>query len=123
MLGLLLSLFVLCATSVIASSATLIPDLTGSNITVVAPGQSAYASASTACKCLSPFFCVLQALIKRKLFTVNLRFKFDPAAVTFPKTTQDVSNILKIANSLNYQAVARSGGVRIFYYSSHQFYP
>ena len=105
-----------------ASSAGLIPDLTGSNITVVAPGQSGYASASTPCKRLSLFFCVFQALIKIKLFTVNLRFTFDPAAVTFPKTTQDVSTILKIANSLNYQAVARSGGVRIFHYSSHQFH-
>lgn len=46
---------------------------------------------------------------------VNLRFTFKPAAVTFPKTPQDVSEIVKLGNTQNIQVVARSGGVSDIY--------
>ncbi|KDR73360.1 hypothetical protein GALMADRAFT_251979 [Galerina marginata CBS 339.88] len=69
--------------------ASLIADLRGQNLTVLAPGDSGYANASA---------------------PVNLRFAFQPAAITFPYTTLDVSEILKITSSHNHQAVARSGG-------------
>jgi len=43
---------------------------------------------------------------------VNLRFTFEPAAIAFPNTAQDVSTVLKIGQQYNFQVVARSGGVR-----------
>jgi hypothetical protein len=47
--------------------------------------------------------------------TDNLRFNFQPAAITFPNTAQDVSAITQIAREFNYSVVARSGGVRLCY--------
>ena len=47
-----------------------------------------------------------------KFTTVNQRFTLTPAAVTYPNTADDVSAVLKIAQSYNYKATARSGGVR-----------
>ena len=44
----------------------------------------------------------------------NLRFVFQPAAIAYPNTAQDVSAVLKIAQQFNYSVVARSGGVRLF---------
>ena len=44
--------------------------------------------------------------------TDNLRFTFEPAAIAYPNTAQDVSTVLKMAQQSNYQVVARSGGVR-----------
>lgn len=43
---------------------------------------------------------------------VNLRFDFEPAAVAFPTTIQEVSDIVKLGDKINHQVVARSGGVR-----------
>ncbi|KAF8219076.1 FAD-binding domain-containing protein, partial [Tricholoma matsutake] len=63
--------------------------LTSAGISAVFPGNNGYGNATT------PF---------------NLRFAFQPATVTFPKTSKDVSNIVKIGASLGYQIVARSGG-------------
>ena len=45
--------------------------------------------------------------------TDNLRFTFQPAAIVFPNTAQDVSAIMQIAQEFNYSVVARSGGVRV----------
>ena len=53
--------------------------------------------------------------------TDNLRFNFQPAAITFPNTTQDVSTIMQITQKFNYSVVARSGGVR-FFVTQHQAY-
>jgi hypothetical protein len=53
--------------------------------------------------------------------TDNLRFIFQPAAITFPNTAQDVSAIMQIAQEFNYSVVARSGGVRLFVIQ-HQSY-
>ncbi|KAF9050600.1 hypothetical protein BJ165DRAFT_1316831, partial [Panaeolus papilionaceus] len=40
----------------------------------------------------------------------NRRFTFKPAAVTYPRNTQDVSTIVKISAQYNYSVSARSGG-------------
>ncbi|KDR69185.1 hypothetical protein GALMADRAFT_145590 [Galerina marginata CBS 339.88] len=69
--------------------ADLISSLTSQSFTVLVPSSSGYSNASTA---------------------FNLRFTFKPAAIVFPKSTQDVSTILKLATSFRHQAVARSGG-------------
>ena len=42
---------------------------------------------------------------------VNLRFNFQPAAITYPKSPEDVSRIVKIGASSGLKVVARSGGV------------
>ena len=41
----------------------------------------------------------------------NLRFNFQPAAITYPKSPEDVSKIVKIGASSGLKVVARSGGV------------
>ena len=46
--------------------------------------------------------------------TVNLRFTFQPAVITFPNTAQDVSTIMQIAQEFHYSVAARSGGVCLF---------
>ena len=45
--------------------------------------------------------------------TVNQRFAFTPAAVTYPNTADDISAVLKVAQTYNYKATARGGGVRL----------
>ncbi|PPQ74535.1 hypothetical protein CVT24_000103 [Panaeolus cyanescens] len=40
----------------------------------------------------------------------NRRYTFKPAAVTYPRNTQDVSTIVKISAQYNYSVAARSGG-------------
>jgi len=84
------SLLVVCATLVVVSYADLISSLTQDNITFLGPGQDGYSASSTA---------------------YNLRFTFQPTAITFPKTAQDVSTIVQIAQQFNYSVVARSGGL------------
>ncbi|KDR66395.1 hypothetical protein GALMADRAFT_1159839 [Galerina marginata CBS 339.88] len=59
------------------------------NISIVLPGEPAFANASR------PF---------------NLRFNFKPAAVAFPTTVQEISDIVKLGDITNHQVVARSGG-------------
>ncbi|KAF8886861.1 glucooligosaccharide oxidase [Gymnopilus junonius] len=69
--------------------ADLISNLTSQNFQVLTPGSSGYPSASAA---------------------FNRRFTFEPAAIAYPNSAQDVSTILSLCTSYNYKAVARSGG-------------
>ncbi|KAG7098041.1 hypothetical protein E1B28_000017 [Marasmius oreades] len=64
-------------------------DLSAAGITAVFPGSDGYSAAS------APF---------------NLRFSFAPFAVTYPKSAEDVSTIVKLGVINNLQVVARSGG-------------
>ncbi|KAF9460051.1 glucooligosaccharide oxidase [Collybia nuda] len=75
--------------STVALAAHLKDSLNAAGIVAVFPGDPKYANASIA---------------------YNLRFEFKPAVVTFPKDSQDVSEILKISTALNMKAAARSGG-------------
>ena len=112
-----LSLLVLCATLVVVSYADLISSLTQYNTTFLAPGQDGYSASSTACKPFDSFSMLSSLDIKFKLYhdpTDNLRFNFQPAVIAFPKTAQNVSTIMQIAQEFNYSVVARSGGVRVF---------
>ncbi|KAF4621337.1 hypothetical protein D9613_000019 [Agrocybe pediades] len=61
----------------------------GADISIVLPGQTGFANASR------PF---------------NLRFDFEPAAVAFPTSAQEISDIIKLGNKVNHNVVARSGG-------------
>ncbi|KAG6807887.1 hypothetical protein H0H93_000875, partial [Arthromyces matolae] len=40
----------------------------------------------------------------------NQRFTVSPAAIVYPKTPQDISNIIKLGAAQNMKVVARSGG-------------
>lgn len=44
-------------------------------------------------------------------FTVNLRYSYQPAAVTYVNSVQQVSDVVKIGHDLGYNVVARAGGV------------
>ncbi|CAA7263466.1 unnamed protein product [Cyclocybe aegerita] len=59
------------------------------NASIILPGSPQYAAVT------QPF---------------NLRFNFKPAAVAFPTNAQEISAIVKLANRVNHQVVARSGG-------------
>jgi FAD/FMN-containing dehydrogenase len=50
----------------------------------------------------------------------NKRFTFTPMAVAFPTTVQQVSAAVSVGAAQNLRVVARSGGVRIQYNSTHQ---
>ncbi|KDR68209.1 hypothetical protein GALMADRAFT_231441 [Galerina marginata CBS 339.88] len=78
-----------CAPCAIYAAGDLISELQRQNFTVLVPSSSGYLNASTA---------------------FNLRFTFKPAAITFPKTSEDVSTVLKLSTAHNFRAVARSGG-------------
>ncbi|KAF8229617.1 glucooligosaccharide oxidase [Tricholoma matsutake] len=82
-------LFVITLSFALVFADNLRGKLTSAGISAVFPGDSGYGNAST------PF---------------NLRFSFQPAAVTFPKTPEDISNIIKIGASSGLQIVARGGG-------------
>ena len=115
MFGLHSSLLVLCATLVVASYANLIANFTQQNINILAPGQDGFSDSSTACMSFDLLLCYPAI---NKTFhdpTDNLRFTFEPAAIAFPNTAQDVSTILQIAQACNYSVVARSGGVHLCY--------
>lgn len=43
----------------------------------------------------------------------NLRFVFEPSAVAYPTTPEDVSSIIQAGIDNNLQVVARGGGVSI----------
>ncbi|KAJ3515603.1 hypothetical protein NMY22_g14414 [Coprinellus aureogranulatus] len=62
------------------------------------PGQSDYTSA------ISPF---------------NLRYSYQPAAVTYVNSAQQVSQVVKIGHDLGYNVVARAGGVRSTVFTYH----
>ena len=109
MFGLHSSLLVLCATLVVVCSADLISSLMQRNIIFLAPGYDGYPASSAACT-FDHFLCYPASHNS----TVNLRFTYKPAAITFPKNTQDVSTIIQIAQEFSYSVVARSGGVRLF---------
>ncbi|KJA13767.1 Glucooligosaccharide oxidase [Hypholoma sublateritium FD-334 SS-4] len=70
-------------------TADLSSDLSDLNFSVLVPGNSGYPSASAA---------------------FNRRFTFQPSAIFFPITAQDVSSAIKLAVKYNHQVVARSGG-------------
>ncbi|KAF8166661.1 hypothetical protein K438DRAFT_1921482 [Mycena galopus ATCC 62051] len=63
--------------------------LTTDGITALYPGNSAYAAASQA---------------------FNLRFSISPAAIAYPTTVQQVSQVVQAGTALGMQVVARSGG-------------
>jgi len=44
---------------------------------------------------------------------VNLRYDFKPAAIAFPTTVKEVSELVKLGEQTNHQVVARSGGVSV----------
>ncbi|KAF5376218.1 hypothetical protein D9615_008500 [Tricholomella constricta] len=88
MLGLAKYALVVIATP-LAFASNLKGSLMSSGISASFPGDTSYASDSTA---------------------FNLRFTFKPAAITFPRTAQEVSQIVKIGASENLEVVARSGG-------------
>ncbi|KAF8149355.1 glucooligosaccharide oxidase [Crassisporium funariophilum] len=81
--------------AVIRSTLAQVGDLRGNlgnqgfNISVVLPGEPSYTSVS------QPF---------------NLRYEFHPAAVTFPSSVHEISEIVKLGENVNHQVVARSGG-------------
>ncbi|KAF8955654.1 glucooligosaccharide oxidase [Flammula alnicola] len=62
---------------------------TGFNVSIVLPGEPNYVNAT------KPF---------------NLRFDFEPAAVAFPTSIQEISQLVKLGEKINHQVVARSGG-------------
>ena len=84
-------------------------NLTSAGVTAVFPGDSGYASASTACESRCH---LVHTVRSNNTPSVNLRFSFQPAAVTYPKTPQDVSEIIQLGAAYNLQVAARSGGVR-----------
>ncbi|KAF8221443.1 glucooligosaccharide oxidase [Tricholoma matsutake] len=88
MIGLIRTLFVTTLSFALVS-ADLRSNLTSTSITAVFPGDNGYASAIT------PY---------------NLRFSFQPVAVTYPRTPEDISTIIKIGASSGLEIVARSGG-------------
>ena len=45
-------------------------------------------------------------------FKDNRRFTVEPAVVVYPTNPTEVAEVLQIAWTYNYSAVARSGGVR-----------
>ncbi|GLB42542.1 putative oxygen-dependent FAD-linked oxidoreductase family protein [Lyophyllum shimeji] len=63
--------------------------LRASGINATFPGDASYASASTA---------------------FNLRFTLKPAAITFPKSAEEVAEVVKIGAAQKVPVVARSGG-------------
>jgi hypothetical protein len=82
--------------------------LGGVGVTAVFPHSPLYANASRPCEFKSQP--VLQLLTRP---AVNLRFLDNhPAAVTYPSTAEEVSEIVKVANHFGLHVVARSGGVR-----------
>ncbi|KAF8055350.1 glucooligosaccharide oxidase [Lyophyllum atratum] len=89
----LLFLFLSICSRLVSGSPAARADLKGSltslGISASFPGDASYASASTA---------------------FNLRFTFSPAAVTFPKSAEQVSQIVKIGDAQGLTVVARSGG-------------
>lgn len=42
---------------------------------------------------------------------VNRRFNFQPAAITFPTTSEEISEIVRVAAKYDKPVTARSGGV------------
>ncbi|KAG6829565.1 hypothetical protein H0H92_004112 [Tricholoma furcatifolium] len=64
-------------------------NLSADGIDASFPGDSTYATASS---------------------SFNLRFSYQPAAVTYPKTQQEVSEVVKLGAAYNMTVVARSGG-------------
>jgi hypothetical protein len=90
------------------ANSSLESQLGGVGATAVFPDSPLYANASRPCEYQSRS--VLQLLTRP---AVNLRFLDNhPAAVTFPSTAEEVSEIVKVANRFGLHVVARSGGVR-----------
>ncbi|TEB28279.1 FAD-binding domain-containing protein [Coprinellus micaceus] len=85
-----LSLLVLCYTAIVVD-ADLISRLQGvsGRFTFTYPGLANYSAA------VSPF---------------NLRYSYQPAAVTYVNSVQQVSEVVKIGYDLGYNVVARAGG-------------
>ncbi|KAF9050604.1 glucooligosaccharide oxidase [Panaeolus papilionaceus] len=83
------TLFFLLVLSTGLGRADLASDLKSQGFKVLTSSDSGYTSASAA---------------------FNRRFTFKPAAVTYPRNTQDVSTIVKISAQYNYSVSARSGG-------------
>ncbi|KAF5376217.1 hypothetical protein D9615_008501 [Tricholomella constricta] len=83
------SILLLLGTSRLVFAADIKDSLDSLGIVASFPGDVTYTSAS------SPF---------------NLRFSVQPAAITYPKTVNDISEILKVGAAENVSVVARSGG-------------
>ncbi|KAJ7216861.1 glucooligosaccharide oxidase [Mycena haematopus] len=84
-----LRIILLLASCLSLVCADLKADLTAAHVESVFPGDAKYSNASAA---------------------FNLRFEFHPAAVTYPTSEQQVSEIVEIGNKNNVPVVARSGG-------------
>ncbi|KAG7098105.1 hypothetical protein E1B28_000078 [Marasmius oreades] len=74
---------------VVFVAADLREDLSQTGVTAYFPGDSEFAGASRA---------------------YNTRFTFTPAAIAYPETVQDVSNVVKVAVANGISVSARSGG-------------
>ncbi|KAG6848192.1 hypothetical protein H0H93_002542, partial [Arthromyces matolae] len=81
--------------------------LTSKGITASFPGDSSYASASSPCK---QFLIIVVLRYPNIPIQVNLRFDFKPAAITFPTTPEQVSEVIQIGAAQNLTVSARSGG-------------
>ncbi len=89
-------------------TADLTSDLSSLNFTVLVPGNSGYSSASAACELLySSIFTSANLFFIQ--CAVNRRFTFQPSAIFFPTTAQDVSSAIKLAVKYDHNVVARSG--------------
>lgn len=111
MLGLQVLLAVAFCVMVLASD-PLKGNLTSAGIHAVFPGGNGYASASTACTFIL-LFITFRTNLTIPVLAVNLRFSFKPAAVAFPNSAEQVSEIIKLGSSYKLQVVARSGGVQV----------
>ena len=83
-------------------------DLSALGVHAVFPGDQAYSNVSQACK----YYSLLRYIWAKSIRSVNERYTFQPAAVTFPSSPSEVSRIVKAGVAHNRRVVARSGGVR-----------
>lgn len=81
-------------------------DLTASGIHAIFPGDQAYKNASETCTKISSSIDQLA-----NLYSVNQRLLFHPAAITYPSSIYQLSEIIKIGTSNHLGVAARSGGV------------
>ena len=87
-------------------------ELASAGIQAIFPGDQAYELARPTCATVPTS--VLSGN-PTHLFTVNKRFSFQPAGITYPHSPDEISKIIKIGTSNNFGIAARSGGVRILF--------
>jgi len=102
--------FVRVLSSVLLVAADLVSNLSGKGYNITFPGQNDFASASQSCESLQ-----LSAghFSYHHDWPDNLRYNYKPAVVTYPTTTQQIAEIVKIGAREGFKIAARSGGVRL----------